>query len=70
MMFSMQQGHYFSEAAALNLKKRMTLHNVLLWELVTFIEWGQPGYTAGIWDKIIMALVLIEACIPGVIKAK
>lgn len=31
---------------------------------------GWSSYTAGIWDKIIMALSLIEAFIPGVIRAK
>lgn len=47
------------------------MHNVLLWVVVTFL-WEAIGgtYTAGIWDEIITALVLIEAFIPGVIWAK
>lgn len=65
MMFSLQQGHYLSDAGELNLKKKQV--SVSAGDLTARGQWW---YMAGIWDKIITALVLIEAFIPGVIRAK
>lgn len=59
MIFSVQQGHCLSDAAQCVAVSAGDLS-----------VRGHRWYTAGIWDEIITALVLIEAFIPGVIRAK
>lgn len=70
MMFSVQQGHYLSDAEALNLEKKNDSAQCGAVSAADLSVRGHWRYTAGILDEIIMALVLIEAFIPGVIRAK
>lgn len=73
-MFSIQQGHFLSDAPALNLKKKKKKKNYTAQctavSASDLSARGHQWYIAGIWDKIITALALIEVFILGVIRPK
>lgn len=72
-MFSIQQGHFLSDAPALNQKKKKKKNYTAQCTAVSASDLSARGhqwYIAGISDKIITALALIEVFILGVIRPK